>query len=137
MNDLFWFLPGTWTFRTARVTLGLELETHLWKPTATRSMERLSSGHPWQHPNHKSHVCDCQCILSFIVILGIIIICVTVIAEIIVIVDIMVIKDVIVIVDIIVIVDAIVNVDINVNAIVNVNIDQECDEPHEPPLQLV
>ena len=35
-----------WTFHTAQVTLGLELETHQRrKPTATRSMERLSSGH--------------------------------------------------------------------------------------------
>lgn len=36
---------GMWTFHTAQVTLGLELETHQRrKPTATRSMERLSSG---------------------------------------------------------------------------------------------
>ena len=46
-----------WTFHTAQVTLGLELETHQRrKPTATRSMERLSSGHL------------CQLIVNMIVI---------------------------------------------------------------------
>ena len=52
-----------WTFHTAQVTLGLELETHQRrKPTATRSMERLSSGHL------------CQLIVNMIVIFVIVIV---------------------------------------------------------------
>ena len=88
-----------WTFHTAQVTLGLELETHQRrKPTATRSMERLSSGHL------------CQLIVNMIVIFVIVIVNTIVIFVIVI---------------------------VNMTVCNLCHADQECDEPHEPPLQLV